>query len=340
MSQDLSDSFRRLDEFRQRAREALAPQRTELAAWYADFFRRRRGPATATHLSMAIIREYDTPHPRWEFDWYPGMHSRCPVFTPVRPVPVFATAADAGGVGLPAGEVLSLRYVAFQDMAAEAWIDAGGFAFRKRFMILGWPFEQADARRPWVEAYQALIREWVECARPQPRPRRRASAPEALDLSSVPPEVFDAMREGEEYAVGECAEGLESVGAMAPAGLFYWLHGFQIALTPEVRATAPQQGFAVDVNENGFAWWWVGDMCSEADNDDSRQLGRVMAAWDETHPAVEWMLRQFGFPHVTVETEQPAESKTYHLSVGEHLEPLPDGVRVLRLTVPAWEEEG
>jgi hypothetical protein len=43
MPQDLSRNMQALEEYRQQARAALAPVRSELAAWFRDFFRRKKG---------------------------------------------------------------------------------------------------------------------------------------------------------------------------------------------------------------------------------------------------------------------------------------------------------
>lgn len=344
MSQELSDCLCRLDEFRQRARNALTPQRAELAAWYADFFRRRRGPRSTTYFVMALVRGVETPRPTWQFDWHPGMHSRCPMFTPVTPVPEFVGPEDPTTVGLPAADTFSLRYLAFQDMAADAWADAGGSDFPKQLLISYWPPEEGDTPPRWVWVVQDQIRRHLSKEVPLGA-RWGLGPPVPLGLPDVEDGLIVAVRNGEENAVGAWADAVERAGATDAAQLLRWLPRFHAMIAEEVRAVSPQFGFAVILNSSrtGTAWWWIGDMCSESDNDDSRTLGRLMAAWNETHPAVEWLLRRFGFPHAEVEairhaTDENLGTRTYHLTAGEHLEPVADDVRVLRLNVPGWEE--
>ena len=342
MSQELSDCLRRLDEFRQRARDALAPQRAELAVWYADFFRRRRGPRATTHLVMTTVRESDTPRPQWNFDWHPGMHSRGLVFTPTAPVPDFVGPDDPAAIGLPAADTFSLRYLAFQDMAAEAWADAGGSAFPKQLLISYWPPEEGDTPPRWVWVVQDQIRRCVMKEVP-PGARWGLGPPVPLGLPDVEDGLIVAVRNGEENAVNAWADAAERAGATDAAELLRWVPRFHAMIAEEVRAVSPQFGFAIHANSNGFSWWWIGDGCSEADNADSANLNRLMAAWNETHPAVEWLLRRLGFPHAEVEairhaTDENLGTRTYHLTAGEHLEPVADDVRVLRLNVPGWEE--
>ena len=76
-----------LESFRQRAREALTPARQELAAWYRNFFRKKKGPAKATHMVLSLVANPETPQPQWQFTWTPGMYSRYQLFTPSQPLP-------------------------------------------------------------------------------------------------------------------------------------------------------------------------------------------------------------------------------------------------------------
>ncbi len=67
-----------------------------------------------------------------------------------------------------------------------------------------------------------------------------------------------------------------------------------------------------------------------------------MSAWNETHPAVEWLLRSFGFPHAAVEavryaTDENDATRSYDLTPGQHLGPVEEGVRVVKLDVVRWE---
>lgn len=345
MSSDPTEHYTRLDEFRRRAREALAPQRAELAAWYADFFRRRRGPRATTHLVMTLVSSGDTPHPRWEFDWFPGMHSRLLLFTPVAPVPEFVAPGDPAVVGLPPADTFSLRQLAFQDVAAEAWGEAGGSAFPKQLLILYWEIEPPDAPPRWVQVVRDQIRRHTSGEVPLGA-RWGLGPPVSLGLPAVPTELIDAVRDGQENAITAWAEAVERGGATDAAELLRWVPRFHDMIAEDVRLVSPQHGFAVILNSSrrGTAWWWIGDCCSEADNDDARTLGRLMAAWNEAHPAVEWLLRRLNFPHAQVEalryaTDEIVGTRTYHLTAGEHLEPVPDDVRVLKLGVPGWEEE-
>jgi hypothetical protein len=340
VSSDPSEYFARLDEFLARARVSLAPQRAELAAWYGDFFRRRRGQASATHMVLKTVGAATDPHPRWEFGWYPGSTSRYNLFTPVTPMPEFATAADAVALGLPA-DPFPLRFTAFQDMAVDAWVDAGGFGFRKRLMIRHWPFERADAPRPWVDLFREDIRRWATGVWPA-RLRWGLGPPEPLGLPAVEVSLIDVVRNGEENAVNVWADAVERAGATEAAELLRWLPRFHAMIAAAVRAVSPQFGFAITVNGNGFSWWWIGDCGSGSDNANARNLNRLMAAWNEAYPAVEWLLRRLNFPHANVEairhaTDEPVETRAFNLSAGDHLEPVADDVRVVRLDVPWWE---
>jgi hypothetical protein len=309
VSKDLSQQLQSLNEYRQRAREALAPVRCEMAAWFRDFFRKKKGPARATHMNLLFVRESETPQPRWQFSWYPGMHSRDHIFTPSQAVPEFTTEVDASAMGLIAADVLGLRSCAFYDMAAEAWEQAGGFSFPKQLMIVSRAYESPDARRPWIEYMQEEIRKEVEGTR-RVRPKRGFGASEPLGLPEVPGEMIEAVRNGSATALMDWADALDRDGAAEAAELLRWLPCFHALLADEVRAVSPQLG--------------------------------LMSAWNETHPAMEWLLRNFGFPHVAVEairyaTDENAGTRRYDLSAGQHLGPVEEGVRVLKLDVAGWE---
>ncbi len=343
MSSDPTEHYARLDEFRQRARDALTPVRAELAAWYDDFFRRRRGPRSTTHMVLTLVSSGDSPHPRWEFDWFPGMHSRLLLFTPVAPVPEFVAPGDPAVVGLPPADTFSLRQLAFQDVAAEAWGEAGGSAFPKQLLILYWEIEPPDAPPRWVQVVREQIRRHVSGEVPLGA-RWGLGPPEPLGLPTVSTELIDAVRNGEEHAITAWADAVARSGATEAAELLRWVPRFHAMIAEDVRAVSPQFGFAVILNgsRRGTAWWWIGDCGSEADNDDARTLGRLMAAWNETHPAIEWLLRRLNFPHANVEplgyaTDRLLEPRAYNLSAGEHLEPVPADARVLKLDVPGWE---
>lgn len=156
--------------------------------------------------------------------------------------------------------------------------------------------------------------------------------------------LIDEVRNGAVDAVNHWADAVARAGATATAELLRWLPRFHAMIAEEVRLVSPQFGFAVMPNRSGTAWWWIGDMCSESDNDNARRLGRLIAAWNETHPAVEWLLRRFGFPRAIVETDTlssnlPGEAKRYDLTAGQHLAPIGADDRILKLHVPPWEPE-
>lgn len=341
MSKDLSQHLQALDEYRQRARETLATVRCELAAWFRDFFRKKKGPAKATHLNFLYVIDVETPQQRWVFSWHPGTYSRNHQFIPSQPIPVFTTEADALAVGLLATEAGTLLGCAHTDMVAEAWEQADGFSFPRQLMIISRAYESPDARRHWIEYTQEEIRKEVQGTR-RVRPKSGLGPPEPLGLPAVAGETIEAVRSGDATALTDWAEALERAGASEAAGLLRWLPRFHALLAEEVRAVSPQFGFAIIVNPSGTAWWWIGDSCSESDNAEARQLGRLLSAWNETHPALEWLLRNFGFPHVAVEaihyaTDENAGTSRYDLTAGQHLGPVEEGARVFKLGVPGWE---
>lgn len=291
-------------------------------------------------MSLVLITAIETPQPRWEFGWYPGMHSRYPLFTPVQPIPEFATAADASALGLPDTGITWLRHCAFQDMTVEAWEQAGGFAFPKQLMIVYRPHESPEAPRAWVEAVREEIRQVAGGL------RRRSvhwglGPPLPFGLPEAPAGVIEAVRRGEATALTAWADALDRAGATEGAALLRWLPHFGALLAAEVRAVSPQFGFIIHQNRSETAWWWIGDMCSESDNEEARRLGRLMRAWNEMHPAVEWLLRFFGFPHAVIdvirhETDENLPTQRIDLAAGEHLGPVDADARVLKLDVPGW----
>jgi hypothetical protein len=341
MSKDISRNLESLDEFRQRARETLAPFRNELTAWFRDFFRKKKGPAKSTHMNLALVRNSEGPEPQWEFGWYPGMHSRYPFFKPSQSVPVFTTEADVSSVGLYPGDVFTLRYLAFQDMAADAWEEADGFLFPKKFMVCYHEYLAPGAPRPWVEPLKQQVQQRAEGVKPLGA-RWGLTAPQPFGLPVTSVDLIDAVRNGGATAITDWADALERAGASEPAKLLRWLPGFHAALADEVRAVSPQFGFAITAISKGHAYWWIGDMCSEVENADAFNLGRLLSAWNEMHPAVEWLLRRFDFPHAAIEairyaTDDNLPKKSYDLGNGQHFDPIDDDARVLKLDVPGWQ---
>jgi hypothetical protein len=194
--------------------------------------------------------------------------------------------------------------------------------------------------RLWAEPIKQQIRQRAEGVKPLGA-RWGLTAPQPFGLPAAPAELIDAVRNGVATAITDWADFLDKAGAAEAAKLLRWLPEFRASRAEEVQAVCPQFGFAITANSNGHSWWWIGDAGSECDNDEARNLNRLMSAWNEMHPAVEWLLRSYGFPHVTIEslrfaTDDRYPNKSYDLTAGQHLEPVADDARVLRLDVQGW----
>lgn len=176
-------------------------------------------------------------------------------------------------------------------------------------------------------------------------PGPRIRPPRSYDLPEVPAEFLTAVQAGEAPALLRWADALADRGATAGADLLRWLPRFHDRIAEEVRLVAPSGGFFVNcVSWREHAAWVIGDCDCEIENQDTRNLDELLAAWNDFHLAVEWLHRQFGLPTVVVEahalaTGRLAERRSFNLAAGEHFTPFGPGVRVLHLRAEAYEPE-
>lgn len=176
-------------------------------------------------------------------------------------------------------------------------------------------------------------------------PGARIRPPVSYDLPVVPAEIVAAVQAGEAPALLRWADALADRGASAAAELLRWLPSFHDRIAEEVRLVAPSAGFFVNCSPGReHAAWVIGDCDCEIENQDTRNLDELLAAWNDFHPAVEWLHRRFGLPTVSAEahaiaTGRLAEHRSFDLAAGEHFTPFEPGVRVMHLRAEASEPE-
>ncbi len=325
-----------MNEFLARSRETLAPIRAELAEWFRKDIKKRKGPKGSTGFRFLLVGNAETPQPQFEFSWAPHESNRLLTFTPSQPVPEFATREDAVALNcLQYDGVAMLRSVAFQELTADAWIEADGFTFPKPLVIIKWIFDKPDSPRSWIDLFFELL----EIYGNRGKVRQPYFVPsEPIPLPRVPADLIPSIREGDPDCLQEWADAMEVAGITSYAELLRWLPTFADSIREEVLAVAPTEGFSIVPSPDGSASWWIGDMFGEVENLHTRNLGRLLSAWNDLHPTVEWLLRQLQFSRVVLETithgtYQVLPRRTVNLGGNGHLAPLDQNVAVVRLAV-------
>jgi hypothetical protein len=82
--------------------------------------------------------------------------------------------------------------------------------------------------------------------------------------------------------------------------------------------------------ERNETWWSIGEEENSPPRDgnaDSVNLGLLLGAWADYHPAIEWFCRTLGYTHVCVRAKSVPyatleHDRTYSLAGGEHFTPL------------------
>src|SRR5262249_19753808 len=153
----------------------------------------------------------------------------------------------------------------FQDVAVDAWAEAGGFSYAKTLLMAKWPVTGPDDPRPWGD----FLREQIQKRAASPPPKRKAwgfGPRGSVHRPASPPELIAPCRSGDPHALAGWADALDQAGATDAAGLLRWLPTFRDRIAEEVNAVAPSSGFSIAPNKDGYAWWWIGDTCSETNN--------------------------------------------------------------------------
>lgn len=337
-----AEAMELFDRCRQRFRDDLAPVRAEFADWLRVLFKKRKPTERATSL-YCVIRNLEMNHPMWNFCWDPGPHSRSWNFQHADPLPPLISLAEIVALGLDNVHPDTMKLLACQDLTVDAWAEAGGFSFARPLYFHPWMFRSPDDPRPWVDWTRDLIRQMLSGERPPGR-RVEVDPPVFGKVPAVSAEIIDAVRAGEPAAIQAWADALAEAGDSASAALLRWLPGFYDHLAEDVRLVAPEQGFQV-YSADRMTYWFIGDCESDYDNDNTRNLRRLLAGWNDFHPAAEWLYRRLGMPSVAVETRrvadgQLAERRVHDLAAGDHFGPFEPDVGVTRLSVEPFAEQG
>ncbi len=336
-----AEAMELFDRCRQRFRDDLAPVRAEFAGWPRVLFKKRKPTERATSL-YCMIRNVEVNHPVWNFCWDPGPHSRYWSFKHADPLPRLISPAEIAALGLDNVDPLTMKQLACQDLMVDAWAEAGGFSFAKPLYFHPWMFRSPDDPRPWVEWTRDVILEML--TRQNPRGKHVEVDPPVFgNVPAVSAEIIDAVRSGDLAAIFAWADALARAGDNDSAALLRWLTGFRDHLFEEVRLVAPEHGFQIH-SLRRMTSWVIGDCDCDVTNNDTRNLGRLLAGWNDFHPAAEWLFRRLGLPSVEVETRrvadgQPAERRVHDLAAGDHSMPFEADVGVTHLSVAPFAEE-
>lgn len=315
------------EQFRQRMREHYAAVRSLFVERFREFLLDPPPPESAF---LHCDNRYEGDGRCWHI-WWTGELSRFWTFPPT-PAPTPVLSVD---------ELATLSVVlhrnshfvngAFSDVAADAWEEAGGFAVSP-IAIDGWVLRSAADGRGWVDKITMWIKNDAAAAALPARPGdARSSRVQPLTCGKMPPvpsDIIAACQDGDRNALLAWADVLEAAGARDEAELLRRLPPFRESIAEGVTVYLGQGAFYV-FSERNTTWWG----CGEAEgslpgepNEAAVNLGRLLAGWNDYHPALEWLFRDLALWQVSVvccwfANGQKALSPTYNLDAGDHLVP-------------------
>lgn len=335
MESDLQALYAVFERCRAWARAQLAPVRPELVEWLRAFIKKRKPQSGARELNFMSV-DFQTDRPAWCLEWQPG-NGRSWQFRPAAPYPALDFTGFAAALGLNDTYFAYLRSCLLFDLIIDAWEEAGGFTFVLPLAYARTVYTGPDVPRDFVTLTREAIARVARAAPPRQNPTPVPEPPAARLAAHA--QLLDAARAGAPGALEAWADAF-AVTAPDVAALLRWVPAFRAAIEPEVRAVAPEAGFALVVHR-GHASWVIGDCDSEVDNADARNLYRLLTEWADFHPAVEWLFRALGLPRVTVELvcvagNVPQLPWPFELAAGEHFDAFEPGIGVVRLDAPPF----
>ncbi len=317
------------EQFRQRMREHFAAVRSLFVERFREFL---LDPPPPESVFLHCDNRYEGDGKCWHIWWDgEGPRYRFWTFPPTpAPYPVFSWD-ELATFGVEPNQLSCFIDGVYSDVAADAWEEAGGFAVSRPISIDSFLWRSAADGRGWVDRLTMWIKEAAAAALPAGPGDARSSRVQPLTCGKMPPvpsDIIAACQDGDRNALLAWADVLEAAGARDEAELLRWLPRFRESIAEGVTAWLGHGAFYV-FSEHSTTWWG----CGEAEgslpgepNEAAVNLGRLLAGWNDYHPALEWLFRDLALWQVSVKccwfaNGQEAISPTYNLDAGDHLVP-------------------
>lgn len=318
------------EEYRECMRQRYANDRVVLA----DFFRTLmvgHVPAKATMLVSSM--GYDNTI----FNWEPRGRSQRVSFT--FPTGMIPKSADTFlTLGLTDEHFSHLNIAILSDVIAEAWADAGGFAFSRPLALWRTLLNAPGVPLAAVENVRDIIRRAIAT-------RSAAEAnPNLIPATPALPPIRDenlaACQRGDADALTNWANALAAAGHAEVATRLRWLERFREQVAPTVQSWAKYGQGMMIFRDATRTWWSIGEEENSTTEDGQREaanLGRMIAAWNDYYPAFEWFFRVLQYVKVRVFAlvithRMPAYDHTYDFANAEHFAPLDSTATIAELS--------
>ncbi len=331
MDAELNQRFALLNTYTTRLQEELEPARVELVGWFQTFFRRRRPPQNSTRI-RAVLQTQDGIEFQLICNWAPRA-TRSMIFTPTVTGPTISDT-ELATLGLQPEYRRFIAHIAFYNLTVSAWVEAGGFAYTHPLNLDNTNIEDANPPCVWLDHAHLYIRNTLDNT-PHQRGAVRVRQPVTRGTNPPSPAILAALQRGAISAPTDWAHELAEASDTATAAVLRNFAGLRDSLAAEVLPVAPEFGFSL-YSEAGIHGWWIGDMDSETDNQQTRIVAEMLSRWNDLYPALEWMFRSYNLATVNVEsvtvaTGIRADRRDYNLAAGEHFTPFDPPVAITRV---------
>ncbi len=299
------------EKIRQRMRDHFAPLRPQFVAWLREFLH-RPPPRNATLLRCRDIRWegrvswWFTWHSRVEYKRGGGCFPASPVEEPI------LTEDDRRALGLRAEAMIVVLCAGLYDLAADAWEEAGGYQFSRPVDIGAQVLRSPSDKQVWIDRVYSVLRDEAAIA-PETTPEPAPLPPGKRGVASA--KVLDACRNGELKGLTAWADALAAANDVDAAELLHWLPRFRQSIASAVEEEIGRRAFFLRADPQGAGWGFDDEDRTLPDQPEaSRLLARLLAGWDDYHPAAEWLFRNLALWQVTVDDS----NELLNLDIGEH----------------------
>ncbi len=221
------------------------------------------------------------------------------------------TEDDRRALGLRAEAMIVVLCAGLYDLAADAWEEAGGYQFSRPVDFGAQVLRSPSDRQVWIDRVYS-----VRCGTGRhvagPPPSRRAAAREAGDglgqiSRRLPQRGHERVnRLGRHPGGGERPGRGRTSSLVAPLPTVHRLcrggRNRPTGVLPACRSAGRRLGFDDE------------DRTLPDQPEAARLLARLLAGWDDFHPAAEWLFRNLALWQVTVGDS----NRPLNLDIGEH----------------------
>lgn len=222
-----------------------------------------------------------------------------------------------------------LNSVVLTDLVIDAWTDADGFQSGRSLVVWRTLVDSSNVVPEILKSLRETIRR-LTVEREAGRSTTAVPLPTPPTNLAIPPEHLAACLDAAPNALRDWADSLQSSGFSEAATRLRWLEEFRDRIAPSVALWIRYGQGMLIFRDRTDTWWSIGEEENSTPRDgnpDSLNLGQLLGAWADYHPAMEWFCRTLGYTHVRVCAKSVPDAtlehdRTYSLVAGEHFTPL------------------